>query len=77
MEMGRSQTFLKNTNMFFASGQKHTKGFSWIYLPFAIFSDLSYLFEPIFISYILIASIINRDFFSLSAAFAIMSFILL
>ena len=48
---GRCQTFLKNKSMFFTTDKRFTKPLTWIYLPYAIFSDLAFLLEP-FLSYI-------------------------
>ena len=58
---GRCQTFLKNRNMFLSRDTKFSKSLSWFYMPFAIYGDLAYLFEPILFLYILVVSIYYRD----------------
>jgi cellulose synthase/poly-beta-1,6-N-acetylglucosamine synthase-like glycosyltransferase len=58
---GRCQTFLKNRAMFFSGADKFTKGLTFFYLPFAIFGDLAYLFEPVMLLYILYVSLIYID----------------
>ena len=70
---GRSQTFLKNLNMFFNSDKRFTKGFTFIYLPFAIFSDIAFLFEPLFILYIFYIIFRFGDLITLISAFLIIS----
>lgn len=50
---GRYQTFWKNRTMFFSGDKKLTKGLSWFYLPFALFCDFAFLFEPAVLIYVL------------------------
>lgn len=71
---GRYQTFLKNNSMFFTGKKTFTKGLTWIYLPYALFGDLGFLLEPLFLFYIIATSVIYRDFFTLSCAFSVITF---
>lgn len=73
---GRAQTFLKNKKMFFSRKKKFTKSLSWLYLPFAIFSDFAFFFEPILMGFILYVSLILKDYFTLASAFFIITFYL-
>ncbi len=70
-KFGRTQTFLKNKLMFFNSDQKYTKGLTWFYLPFAVFSDLSFILEPILVSYIMYIVIVYSDWITLLSAFLV------
>jgi len=49
---GRSQTFLKNTKMFFNRDKKYSKGLTFVYLPLALFNDITFSLEPLIITYI-------------------------
>lgn len=71
---GRYQTFLKNKTMFFPRDKKFTKGLTWFYLPFALFSDLTFLCEPLIVGYIVYIVIFYRDVFTLVSAFLSVSF---
>lgn len=73
---GRYQTFLKNKSMFFTSKKEFTKGLSWIYLPFAIWSDLAFFFEPLVIGFIIAISLIYHDGFSILSSFIVLTFYL-
>lgn len=68
---GRSQTFLKNTNMFLSNDVKFSKSLSWFYLPFALFGDVSYLVEPILLAYIIYVSIAFSNFLPIVSAWAV------
>lgn len=68
---GRSQTFLKNKAMFFSPQKRFTKGLAWFYLPFAIFCDFAFLWEPWIIGYILYVSIAYRDPITILSAMAV------
>jgi len=67
---GRCQTFLKNKEMFFNKSKKHNKLLTYIYLPYAIFGDIAYLFEPILFGFILYTSIVFSDPTPLIGAFS-------
>ena len=71
---GRYQTFLKNKHLFFSKDTKHTKGFSWVYLPFALFCDFAFFFEPFLLFFILYLVIGYHDIFTLLSAIGVMSF---
>ncbi len=73
---GRYQTFLKNKSMFFTNDKKFTKGLTWLYLPFALWNDFAFIFEPIIITYIVLISIIFRDPFTILSAFTVLTFYL-
>lgn len=71
---GRYQTFLKNRHMFFSGDKRHSKGFSWLYLPFALYSDLTFFFEPLIILFMLYLVTYYRDIFTLISAICVISF---
>ncbi len=73
---GRYQTFLKNKEMFFSRDEKYTRGLSWFYLPFALYSDLAFFFEPLLLTFIWSIIIYYRDFSSLLTMLAVTSFYL-
>lgn len=70
---GRTQTFLKNANLFFSRDSKYTKSLTWFYLPFALYGDLSYFIEPLLLTYILGVSLYYHNILSLLSACVVMS----
>lgn len=71
---GRYQTFLKNRRMFFTEDDSFTKALTWVYLPFALWCDFAFFFEPFLVSFILLTAILFRDPSALISAFIVMSF---
>lgn len=71
---GRYQTFLKNSSMFFSSNHRFTKSLTYFYLPFALFCDLFYLFEPIVVLYIFYIAFHNGDPITILAAITVITF---
>jgi poly-beta-1,6-N-acetyl-D-glucosamine synthase len=59
--------------MFFNSNSRFTKSLTFFYLPFAIFNDLSFIFEPILITYILYISIAWGEITTILSAFLLVS----
>lgn len=53
-KFGRFQTFWKNRDLFFNNDKKYTFFLTHIYLPFQLFSEFTFLFDPLFVLYILI-----------------------
>lgn len=70
---GRSQTFFKNSDMFFNAQKKFTKGLTWFYLPYAVFCDFAFFFEPLMVGYILVISIFYQNFLTILGAFLVIS----
>lgn len=70
---GRMQTFYKNWRMFFSRDEKHTKGLSWFFLPFAFWQDLAYFLEPMIVTFILGVAIYFRSPETLIPALTIIS----
>jgi hypothetical protein len=60
--------------MFFSSNSNFTKGLTWVYLPYALFCDIAFLFEPIVLLYIIFIVIVYKDIFTLTSAFSVMTF---
>lgn len=74
---GRYQTFLKNKYIFFTTKKTFTKSLTWFYLPFALFCDLAFLFEPLILSYIIYLVIFYKDFITLISTVSVISFYIL
>lgn len=70
---GRAQTFLKNKHLFFNTDRKYSKPLTFLYLPFAIYGDLSFLFEPVIITFIIFISIKFLDITTLISAFLVIA----
>src|SRR3989344_6828470 len=70
---GRSQTFYKNRNLFFNTDHKFTKALTCLYLPYAIFSDIAFFFEPILIGFIMYVVISYGDLLTLLSAMLVVS----
>lgn len=70
---GRSQTFLKNLNLFFNRDKRFNKGLTFVFLPYAIFSDIAYFLEPIFITFILYIVFIYGSIFTLITTLVVIS----
>lgn len=74
---GRYQTFLKNRNLFFSRDKKYTKGLSWFYLPYALFSDVILFFEPLLVTYVWFVIFYYHDLSSLLTMVSVVSFYLI
>lgn len=70
---GRYQTFLKNKSMFFSGEKKYTKGLSWFYLPYALFSDFTFFLEPLLLTYIWFVVFYYHDVKSLITMIAVVT----
>lgn len=68
---GRAQTFIKNRSLFFNANKKHSRWLTWLYLPYALFSDLAFFLEPVMVSYIAYIVIAYGDFATLMSAFLV------
>lgn len=68
---GRSQTFLKNLDLFFSRSRRHNPFLTWIYLPYALLSDLTFFLEPFIIGFILYIVIVYADWATLLSAFLV------
>lgn len=75
---GRMQTFAKNKNLFFSRRRIHSKALTWYQLPYAVFSELTLLVEPILVGFILTIVVLYGDIESILWVYAIVSgFVLL
>jgi poly-beta-1,6-N-acetyl-D-glucosamine synthase len=68
---GRAQTFLKNLDLFFSRSNRHNPFLTWVYLPYALFSDLAFFLEPFLIGFIAYVVIAYADWATLVSAFAV------
>lgn len=73
-KFGRFQTFWKNRDLFFNKDKKYSRYLTIIYLPFQLFSEAVFLFDPVFIFYILYLSIRMGNFASYYGMFIFMMF---
>lgn len=75
---GRSQTFLKYTDLFFSRNPRHNVFLTWVYLPYALFSDLAFFLEPLVIGFIFYIVIAYADWITILCAFLVVgSYIML
>lgn len=70
---GRCQTFWKNKHLFFNAQRKYSRALMWGYLPFALFSDLVFLLEPVVVGFLLYVTIRFRDPVTLTTAFLVIT----
>ena len=70
---GRCQTFIKNASLFFSRDKRHGKKLSWFYLPYALFGDLAFFFEPFLVGYLLYLVFRFGDVASILSAFVVIS----
>ena len=70
---GRCQTFFKNKNMFFNGDKNHSKLLTYFYLPFAIYGDFAFIFEPLLLAYILFLALSYHDLITLFSAFFVVT----
>lgn len=60
-KIGRFQTFWKHRKLFFNRNKKYSKFLTFIFLPYQLFSEFAFLFDPIFIFYILLLTLSFGD----------------
>jgi len=63
---GRFDTFLHYRRMFFSLDKKHNKFLGWFILPFALFSELQLILEPIGATLLITYSVLSGEFVSLA-----------
>lgn len=63
---GRFDTFIHYRSMFFSMNRGHNKFLGWFVLPFALFSEIQLLLEPIAATLLLTYSIISGEYVSLA-----------
>jgi biofilm PGA synthesis N-glycosyltransferase PgaC len=66
---GRFQTLWKNRRLFFITKKTHSKLFSWLQLPFVLYSEFTFLIDPLLIGYIIYISAKYGDIGSLQGVF--------
>lgn len=73
---GRYQTFLKQKHLFWSSDKKYSKALSWLYLPYALFSELLYALEPLMIVLVVYLLASYGDTTILAGSFLVTAFYL-
>lgn len=66
---GRFQTLFKQKHLFFNRNSKFSKPLTFLQLPFVIYSELSFLSDPLFISLIMYFLIRYQDFQTIAGIF--------
>jgi poly-beta-1,6-N-acetyl-D-glucosamine synthase len=70
---GRLQTFSKNKDLFYSREARHSKLLTWYQLPYAIFSELTLIFEPLLVGFILAVVLIFGDITSMLWVYGIVT----
>ncbi len=68
---GRSQTFYKNKKMFFSSDERYTRLLTWLALPLALFSDITFFLEPLMMFYIFYEVLKYGDYMTMISAMSL------
>lgn len=71
---GRFQTLYKNLHLFFKVSKRHTKRLTFFQLPFVLYSELTFLIDPLLIFFVLYISIRYHEIKSLGGAFVFLAF---
>jgi cellulose synthase/poly-beta-1,6-N-acetylglucosamine synthase-like glycosyltransferase len=70
---GRLQTFLKNNHLFFSTSSNHDRRLTWLNLPFALYSEIAFLLEPLMLIFIVYTSIHYNNPWAFISAYAVMT----
>jgi cellulose synthase/poly-beta-1,6-N-acetylglucosamine synthase-like glycosyltransferase len=71
---GRMQSFLKNRELFFASHKKYDKRLTWYQLPYSLWAELMFLFEPFMIVMVLTTILVLGDVTTLASVYLTTTF---
>jgi cellulose synthase/poly-beta-1,6-N-acetylglucosamine synthase-like glycosyltransferase len=71
---GRFQTLFKNKNMFFNFSKKYTKLLTFIQLPFVLYSEFSFLIDPLLIGFLLYLTLRYHETSSALGVFVFLGF---
>jgi biofilm PGA synthesis N-glycosyltransferase PgaC len=74
---GRSQVFLKYRRMFFSMNSKYHKRLTLLALPYALYADIAFFFEPLLTGFILYLVIRYGDWSTLLSAYIVLTTYLL
>lgn len=70
---GRFQSFVVYRKLFFSTKKKYSKALTWVFLPYALFSEAMLFLEPIFIGFILYIIATSRNVSPIAFALIILS----
>lgn len=70
---GRFQSFVVYKKLFFSTEKKYSKALTWVFLPYALFSEAMLVLEPIFIGFILYIIAVSRNVSPIVFALTILS----
>lgn len=68
---GRMQTFLKNRSLFFNRHKKYDKRLTMWQLPYAIWAEIMFSFEPLMIAYVLSVILVFHDLTTMASVYAV------
>lgn len=68
---GRFQTFLKNTHMFLNRDKRFDRRLTFFQLPFALYCELLFLFEPFVLLFLLYVIVVVGDIYTLLTAYTV------
>jgi biofilm PGA synthesis N-glycosyltransferase PgaC len=71
---GRFQTLFKNKDLFFNRQRRYTKTLTFLQLPFVIYSELTFLFDPLLMGFLVYLSLRFQDVTSFQSIIAFFSF---
>lgn len=70
---GRMQTFYKHYQIFFSRSGKHSKGLTWVMLPYALLLEFLFILEPLVLALIVGTSVYYHNRATLLGAFTVIT----
>src|SRR5260221_590916 len=71
---GRFQTLWKNKELFFNRSKKYSKSLTFFQLPFIIYSEITFLLDPILVGFLIYISIRYKDVTTYQSIFLFLGF---
>jgi len=71
---GRYQVFLKRSGLFYSKDKAVNRLLSWVYLPYALFAELTFFFEPLVMGFIIYIMARYGDFWTILTSISIYCF---
>ncbi|SRR5258708_2790884 len=71
---GRFQTLYKNRHLFFSSSKQHSKLLTWFQLPFVLYSELTFLIDPLLIGFLIFLTTKYHELKTIGGAFLFVGF---
>ena len=70
---GRLQAFMKNSHLFFSRHPTYDKRLTWLNLPFALYSEVTFMLEPVIIGFVAYVTIRYHTLGTIFTAYAVMT----